>query len=86
MTEEEIMEEIDVAAGYGLAALHLQCAILSLLALRGTFSPTDLKNIAETAEIMAGAGVLTASEGAVLIAQSAIRGLAQTWQRPDKHN
>jgi hypothetical protein len=86
MTEEEIMDEIDVAAGYDLAALSLQAAIAARLALRGLFSPQDLVTIAEIAEQMAGDGEITASEGAVLIAQSAIRGLARTWQKPDKQN
>jgi hypothetical protein len=81
MTEEEIMEEIDVAAGYGLTALHLQSSIAAKLALHGVFSPRDLIEIAEMAEQMAGADVIHASEGAALIAQSAIPGLAQTSRR-----
>jgi hypothetical protein len=80
------MDEIDVAAGYGLAALSLQGAIAARLALNGLFSPHVLTTIAEVAEQMAESGVITASEGAVLIAQSAISGLAQTWQKPDKQN
>jgi hypothetical protein len=86
MTEEEIMEEIAVAVGYGLAALSLQGAIAAQLALRGVFSAQHLTVIAETAEQMAGSGVVDASEGAVLIAQSAIRGFAQTWRVPRKPN
>jgi hypothetical protein len=86
MTEEEIMEEIDVAAGYGLAALSLQGAIATQLALRGVFSPQQLTAISEAAEQLVGEGMVKASEGAVLIAQAAIRGLAQTWQKADKPN
>jgi hypothetical protein len=86
MTEEEIMEEIAVAAGYGLAALSLQGAIAVKLALHGLLSASDLAQVAESAEQMVGAGVVDASEGAVLIAQSAIRGLAHTWQKSDKPN
>jgi hypothetical protein len=86
MTDEEITDEIAVAAGYGLTALSLQSAMAAQLALRGVFSPQQLVAIAETAEQVAGAGVIDASGGAVLIAQAAIRGLAQTWQKPDKQN
>ena len=86
MNEQDIMDEIDVAAGYGLAALCLQGAIAAQLALQGIFSPQNLTAIAEASEHMAGARGQAASDGAVLIAQSAIRGLAQTWKRPDKKN
>jgi hypothetical protein len=86
MTEQEIMDEIDVAAGYGLAALCLQVAIATKLGLRGTLSRQDLVEIATTAEEAAEGKMVDASEGAVLIAQSAIRALAQPWRLPDKPN
>lgn len=86
MTEAEIMDEIDVAAGYGLAALSLQGAIAAQLALCGVFSPQNLIAVAETAEQIAALPPVKASEGAIIIAQAAIRGLAQTWQSPDKQN
>ena len=86
MTDEEIMEEIDVATGYGLAALSLQAALAVRLALSGGLSPRQMIQIADTAKQVAASGVLETSAGAVTIAQAAIDGLSRTWRKQDKRN
>ena len=42
-------EEAEVAAGYGVAALNFQGALLAQLVLQGTLSPTQAESVYQTA-------------------------------------
>jgi hypothetical protein len=79
-------EEAEVAAGYGVAALNFQGALLAQLVLQGTLSPTQAESVYQTAMEALDRNVLRVSPDALEIARGALRGLARTWSQPRMRN
>ena len=82
MTDSEIAEEIAVAAGYGLAALSLQQALVKRLMSIGRMTSQDVVKTIADAQTISGSGSIGASQQAISAARNYLDAFSKNWKNP----
>ena len=86
MEEPQLFDEIDLAAGYGLAAVTLTTTLMTKLVVRGVLSPLEASETFDASLKALDAGMIKSPENADVIAKATLQGFSATWSKPDKRN